>query len=178
MLQSMIGAVCGGVVNGISDVLEGKFKHVWADHANMISIRYTGVGALKTEFTRSGKRSGVGVAQDAIKSVQRLAQVRSENFHLSYPSSFLCSIIFTTRISKFSLNFFLDSKQAFKDPLLIALFRGFFMLRVSLWIMPGLLKSGFVLQAVICLFWKLDKMDLFESIRRRICWRFLFACFV
>ena len=31
---------------------EEKFKNVWADHADMISIQYSGTGALKTDFTR------------------------------------------------------------------------------------------------------------------------------
>ena len=40
-------------------VFEELFKNVWADHADMISIQYTGTGALKTDFTRLGKR-GLG----------------------------------------------------------------------------------------------------------------------
>ena len=31
---------------------ENLFKNVWADHADMISIQYSGTGALKTDFTR------------------------------------------------------------------------------------------------------------------------------
>ena len=33
-------------------LFEDLFKNVWADHADMISIQYTGTGALKTDFTR------------------------------------------------------------------------------------------------------------------------------
>ena len=33
-------------------IFEALFKNVWADHADMISIQYTGTGALKTDFTR------------------------------------------------------------------------------------------------------------------------------
>lgn len=53
---------------------EAQFKHIWADNADAMSKRYTGVGALKTDYTRSGKRSGKGVVQDGLKSVQRIAQ--------------------------------------------------------------------------------------------------------
>ena len=28
------------------------YRNVWADHADMVSIQYTGTGALKTDFTR------------------------------------------------------------------------------------------------------------------------------
>merc|ERR1719427_2274759 len=34
-------------------VFEALFKNVWADHADMVSIQYTGTGALKTDFTRT-----------------------------------------------------------------------------------------------------------------------------
>lgn len=44
---------------------------VWADHANTISGQYSGTGALKTDFTRTGKRSIIGVAQDFMNSVKR-----------------------------------------------------------------------------------------------------------
>ena len=36
-------------------MFEDLFKNVWADHADMISIQYSGTGALKTDFTRYGK---------------------------------------------------------------------------------------------------------------------------
>lgn len=44
---------------------------VWADHANEISIAYSGTGALKTDFTRTGKRTKVGALEDGYKSVMR-----------------------------------------------------------------------------------------------------------
>ena len=28
------------------------FRHVWADHANLLALQYAGSGALKTDFTR------------------------------------------------------------------------------------------------------------------------------
>ena len=31
------------------------FNHTWADHANLISVQYAGTGALKTDYTRTGK---------------------------------------------------------------------------------------------------------------------------
>ena len=30
------------------------FRHVWADHANLLALQYAGSGALKTDFTRTG----------------------------------------------------------------------------------------------------------------------------
>ena len=31
------------------------FNQTWADHANLISVQYAGTGALKTDYTRTGK---------------------------------------------------------------------------------------------------------------------------
>ncbi|CAH1957102.1 unnamed protein product [Acanthoscelides obtectus] len=50
---------------------EVLFKNVWADNADVISIEYSGTGALKTDFTRTGKRSKVGLLKDGLNSLQR-----------------------------------------------------------------------------------------------------------
>lgn len=50
---------------------EALFKNVWADHADMISIQYTGTGALKTDFTRTGKRTKLGLLEDGRRSLVR-----------------------------------------------------------------------------------------------------------
>ncbi|CAG9792900.1 unnamed protein product [Diatraea saccharalis] len=47
------------------------FNTVWADHADMISIQYSGTGALKTDFTRTGKRTHLGLIKDGINSLTR-----------------------------------------------------------------------------------------------------------
>ena len=46
-------------------------KLVWTDHADQISIAYSGTGALKTDFTRTGKRSRDGMMQDGYNSIMR-----------------------------------------------------------------------------------------------------------
>ncbi|KAJ3086263.1 Phosphatidylinositide phosphatase SAC1 [Quaeritorhiza haematococci] len=51
--------------------LELLFKHVWADNADAVSTQYSGTGALKTDFTRTGKRTRQGALQDGINSVVR-----------------------------------------------------------------------------------------------------------
>ena len=47
------------------------FRNVWADHADVISKAYSGTGALKTDFTRTGKRSMEGALQDGLNSLTR-----------------------------------------------------------------------------------------------------------
>lgn len=47
------------------------FKNVWADNADILSIQYAGTRALKTDFTRTGKRTWLGQARDGLNSVTR-----------------------------------------------------------------------------------------------------------
>uniref|UniRef100_A0A1B6FDT6 Phosphatidylinositol-3-phosphatase SAC1 n=1 Tax=Cuerna arida TaxID=1464854 RepID=A0A1B6FDT6_9HEMI len=51
--------------------LEALFKAVWADNADIISVQYSGTGALKTDFTRTGKRTYFGALQDLSNSITR-----------------------------------------------------------------------------------------------------------
>lgn len=48
-----------------------KFSNIWADHADAISEYYAGTGALKTDYTRTGKRSYRGIAVDGWRSMLR-----------------------------------------------------------------------------------------------------------
>jgi phosphatidylinositol 4-phosphatase len=50
---------------------EQKFNNLWADNADALSILYSGTGALKTDFTRTGKRTLRGLLQDGFNSVHR-----------------------------------------------------------------------------------------------------------
>lgn len=44
---------------------------MWSDHANLISLAYAGSGALKVEYTRTGKLTPAGQLEDGYKSVMR-----------------------------------------------------------------------------------------------------------
>ena len=50
---------------------EDIFKNVWADNADIISTQYSGTGALKTDFTRTGKRTQKGLLKDGLNSAIR-----------------------------------------------------------------------------------------------------------
>eukprot|EP00474_Spongospora_subterranea_P010564 CRZ11022.1 hypothetical protein [Spongospora subterranea] len=54
------------------------FRNVWADNANVMSVQYSGTNALKTDFTRTGKRSLIGAIQDGKNSIMRFYL---NNFH-------------------------------------------------------------------------------------------------
>jgi hypothetical protein len=48
-----------------------KFNNIWADNANAMSLQYSGTNALKTDFTRTGKRTKMGAFTDFENSVVR-----------------------------------------------------------------------------------------------------------
>lgn len=70
MLQKMDILNFGQKVEDQLD-FESLFKSVWADHADIISIQYSGTGALKTDFTRTGKRTYNGMFRDLKNSLLR-----------------------------------------------------------------------------------------------------------
>lgn len=52
-------------------IINDMFRNIWADHADALSMQYSGTGALKTDFTRTGKRSTQGALQDLTNSCIR-----------------------------------------------------------------------------------------------------------
>ena len=50
---------------------QNLFRGIWADHANLLAIQYAGSGALKTDFTRTGKRTYAGLLEDLKNALLR-----------------------------------------------------------------------------------------------------------
>lgn len=57
------------------------FKNVWADNADALSIQYAGTPALKTDFTRTGQRTNMGLINDGVNSLTRYV---CNNFYDNY----------------------------------------------------------------------------------------------
>mmetsp|Transcript_18481 Transcript_18481/g.22711 ORF Transcript_18481/g.22711 Transcript_18481/m.22711 type:complete len:362 (+) Transcript_18481:621-1706(+) len=77
-IKQEMTATAGGTLEYGSNVLESPFpkfeqmfKNVWANNADAMSVLYSGTPALKTDFTRTGKRTKVGLLKDGINSVLR-----------------------------------------------------------------------------------------------------------
>eukprot|EP01137_Pigoraptor_chileana_P014257 Opistho-2@4976 len=73
LAQQLIGLEItspGDVLDRQTD-FEFRFKNVWADNADAVSVHYSGTGALKTDFTRTGKRTKMGALQDGYNSAIR-----------------------------------------------------------------------------------------------------------
>lgn len=54
--------------------LLAAFQNLWADNADAVSCAYSGTGALKTDFTRTGKRTRMGALKDFLNSASRYYQ--------------------------------------------------------------------------------------------------------
>eukprot|EP01147_Barroeca_monosierra_P009749 gene9749-1952_t len=53
-------------IEKVVPVFARRFRVIWADHADQCSRQYAASSALKSDFTRTGKRSIHGMLQDAI----------------------------------------------------------------------------------------------------------------
>lgn len=66
---------CGIVAEGVTWEADYKFNlffmNVWADNADYVSKAYSGTGALKTDFTRTGFRTKHGAFSDLCNSITR-----------------------------------------------------------------------------------------------------------
>lgn len=51
--------------------LEESFRDFWTKNADRMSVLYSGTGALKTDFTRTGKRTFTGSLEDGKRAVMR-----------------------------------------------------------------------------------------------------------
>jgi len=51
--------------------LDRAFRVMWADHGDELSQQYAGTGAMKSAFTRTGKRDIWGLLDDGAKSLTR-----------------------------------------------------------------------------------------------------------
>ncbi len=117
---------------------ERVFKDVWGNNADAISVLYSGTGALKTDFTRTGKRTMKGALQDGVNSVMRFYKnnfvdaTRQDALDLmlgrfrpdaAAPSPFLCppadqetlssflTKVFVILVATFSLAMLLNPKE-------------------------------------------------------------------
>ena len=52
-------------------LFESTFKSLWADHGDGLSLAYSGTGALKSDFVRTGKRTIMGNLKDGYLSSKR-----------------------------------------------------------------------------------------------------------
>ena len=66
-----IGVLHAGESADDDETFRNLFRNMWADNADVVSKSYSGTGALKTDFTRTGERTRAGMAQDFRNSLTR-----------------------------------------------------------------------------------------------------------
>ncbi|SMQ50181.1 unnamed protein product [Zymoseptoria tritici ST99CH_3D7] len=66
-----LGVLRPGETAQDDQTFEHLFRNVWADNADVVSKTYSGTGALKTDFTRTGNRTRAGMLQDLSNSCTR-----------------------------------------------------------------------------------------------------------
>ena len=66
-----IGALRPGESADDDATFRDLFRNIWADNADVVSKSYSGTGALKTDFTRTGERTRAGMVQDLNNSITR-----------------------------------------------------------------------------------------------------------
>ncbi|GAM20122.1 hypothetical protein SAMD00019534_032970 [Acytostelium subglobosum LB1] len=70
-LERQLAALGVDVGTISSPAFNGVYKNMWADHADNVSTQYSGTGALKNDYTRTGKRGFPGVLKDGEHSAVR-----------------------------------------------------------------------------------------------------------
>lgn len=65
------GVLRAGEAANDDRAFEDTFRNIWADNADIVSKSYSGTGALKTDFTRTGQRTRAGMLQDLNNSITR-----------------------------------------------------------------------------------------------------------
>ncbi|CAK7226974.1 Phosphoinositide phosphatase sac1 [Sporothrix curviconia] len=61
----------GGTLVDQDPAFELLFRNLWADNADRVALSYAGTGAMKTDMTRTGRRTQVGALRDGQIAVTR-----------------------------------------------------------------------------------------------------------
>lgn len=71
LLWQLNKAETADVMNTPYSAFEKRYKGVWANNANSMSLNYAGTGALKVDFTKTGKVTMKGKYNDGVNAVKR-----------------------------------------------------------------------------------------------------------
>ena len=69
--MNILGQPKGDTFEKFPEKFEEIFREAWTNNADTMSILYSGTPALKTDFTRTGKRTQKGAMMDGYHSVLR-----------------------------------------------------------------------------------------------------------
>jgi len=139
-----------GITNELSKIedntaFEFMLKNIWADNADAVSLVYSGTGALKTDYTRTGKRTLMGNVQDGVNSAIRYVK---NNFFDGFRQDAIDLFLGNYRIKPGHPSPFASSEntdKAVRTRVIPALFfLALFMLIASLFIPTALLTTKLI----------------------------------
>ena len=104
---------------------ETKFKNIWADNGDHVSLAYSGTGAMKSDFVRTGKRSPLGALNDGLLTTRRLF---INNFRDGYNQD--CHDYFLGKLNAKKDKFKQHSLTSIYVAFIIAAFIGFQLMRM------------------------------------------------
>lgn len=87
-------AYTGKVFDKFRKNFEEHFKNLWSNHGDIISHAYAGTGAQKADFTRTGKRTYLGVFKDMLIGTKRFFVNNINDFYYQE-----CQDLFLNKIS-------------------------------------------------------------------------------
>jgi len=126
-----------GILNSIQQISDFPFNFVymnaWADNGDALSLQYSGTGALKSDITRTGKRTPQGVLTDGLNSMMRYYL---NNFQDGYVQDALDLFVGNYTVEVDAPSPFLRSTWKTLFPYLVILMIGAFMLLSSVFA-PG-----------------------------------------
>lgn len=143
---------------------EDLFRNIWADNADVVSKSYSGTGALKTDFTRTGKRTRAGALQDLNNSITRYVR----NNFLDGPRQDGFDVFLGTYLPSDSLP---SSIQMFLDRRPLAIQAVPYVFAASLFLA---LLALFTRQSADSSAWPLRLFMLFWFIITAYCFRFMY----
>lgn len=130
---------------------EKMFKNVWADNADACAKQYAGTGALKTDFTRTGKRTKLGLLKDGLNSCIRYIK---NNFSDGYRQDGIDLLLGNYVVSEEKPSPFSEQRQWHHTIGAVILFFAISMLLISV-LIPA---TGIMEQFAYVLFWAVITM--------------------
>ena len=72
LVQQLAALLPASITNStVPPSVQQMLRVCWANNADAMSVQYSGTGALKTDFTRTGKRTIKGAMKDGVNSLTR-----------------------------------------------------------------------------------------------------------
>uniref|UniRef100_H2YC96 Phosphatidylinositol-3-phosphatase SAC1 n=1 Tax=Ciona savignyi TaxID=51511 RepID=H2YC96_CIOSA len=139
--------------------LDFTLKQIWADNADYCSRQYAGTGALKTDFTRTGKRTKFGLLRDGYNSAVRYLK---NNFSDGFRQDSIDLLLGNFCITETTSSPFPSSEQR-RRPVILFLVYLIFSVFMIVALLPA---TGFLQQLAYVMIWSLATLGVMSYVLR------------